>query len=178
MSAYRKGGSHKAEMYLAKHLPFLQSQIGYAVSFHFFSLSPLVFLKFFFCPLLAWDSCFLILIRRSTPLPVEGLFAKLISDNLDVINAIQDDEVSQIVQLLRNDKDPDYLDMLAALCVCDGDSVADQQERITRILLEFNQDVVYLTEYDSKLQDVLVSETGKKNDWISLRKYVFFFFLH
>jgi hypothetical protein len=106
---------------------------------------------------------------HSSPLPVEHLFADLVSDNIAVIKAVQDHEIQVVVNLLRTAKNPAYLEILSALCVCGKDSVPEQQLRVTNLLLEQNQDVLYHTEYAATNHDVLVCEESKANTWVSLR---------
>jgi hypothetical protein len=100
------------------------------------------------------------------------MFTQLITDNEEIILAMQDQEVSKIIQLLQSEKNPDYLNLLAALCVCEESAMHEHQERITRMLLqESSKGVVFITEFHKAQDDVLVSVSGKCDDWQSLRRY-------
>jgi hypothetical protein len=81
---------------------------------------------------------------------------------------MQDAEVSDLIKLLRKDKNPNYLDLLSALCVCDDASMAQHQDRITRMLLQESKGVVYLTEFHATDDEVIVSVSGRRDDWQSL----------
>jgi hypothetical protein len=64
------------------------------------------------------------------------MYIELIRDRLEIINAIGDEEVNDIIRLLRSgERNPDHLDCLSVLCKCGNVAVGEQQTRITRLLL-------------------------------------------
>jgi hypothetical protein len=127
LEAYGEGSSRKNEMYLARHLPLFESQIGYACHARLMS----------FVSSQSHHQCCL-----RTPLHVEEMFTELIRDNEEIIMAMGEREVTHIIKLLRGDKNPDYLSLLSALCTCEEAAMGEHQQLITKRLLEESQGVL------------------------------------
>jgi len=102
---------------------------------------------------------------------VEKMYTELVKDNPIVVHSITDREMQAFVDLLRHDKDGDYLDFLSVLCEVAGGPVPSNQERICRMLLQESQNSVYLTELDRDRREVMVNLTGAPDAWMSLRKF-------
>ena len=60
---------------------------------------------------------------------------ELIRDNRKIVDRITHDHIDTFVELLKQDKNYRYLDLLSVLCVCDGVSIADNQKYITEVWL-------------------------------------------
>ena len=103
---------------------------------------------------------------------VEKMYTELVRDNNDIIMAMGEPEIKKFVDLLKVKKDPNYLNFLSAICECEENAVSTNQDRIVKLLLEEAKGVVYTTEYHPAQQEVLISLSGRGNDWQSLREYV------
>lgn len=60
---------------------------------------------------------------------------ELIRDNRKIVDRITHDHIDAFIELLKQDKNYRYLDLLSVLCVCDGVSIADNQKYITEVWL-------------------------------------------
>ena len=108
----------------------------------------------------------------STPLHVEEMYIELIRDSREIIDAIGDEEVNDIIRLLRNgERNPDHLDFLSVLCECNDVAIPEQQSRITRLLL--NETIASQCLYETRfLQHGLVQVRTRPNaPWTDLKEY-------
>lgn len=48
------------------------------------------------------------------------MYTELVRDNNKIVHAIGEEEMLAFVNLLKVDKQPDYLDFLSVLCECEG----------------------------------------------------------
>ena len=103
---------------------------------------------------------------------VEKMYTELVRDNNDIIMAMGEPEIKKFVDLLKVKKDPNYLNFLSAICECEENAVSTNQDRIVKLLLEEAKGVVYTTEYHPAQKEVLISVSGRGNDWQSLREFV------
>jgi hypothetical protein len=114
----------------------------------------------------------LIFLFCSTPLNVEDVYIELVRDSREIIDAIGDEEINDIIRILKRDKNPDYLDFLSTLCECKDVAIHEQQTRITRLLLE-TPGVAEASLYETRfLKGGQVEiRTAPNKEWIPQRKY-------
>ena len=105
-----------------------------------------------------------------TPLPVTGMVTELLRDNSTLIEAMGDPQVSSIINLLSVSKNPEYLELLAVLCVCEESAVPGKQALITQKLLRESLHVLFMTKFNRQTREVLLNVSGRKDDWQSLEK--------
>ena len=101
---------------------------------------------------------------------------EMILDNDEIIDSMGDTEVQLIVDLLKKDKNPAFLEILCNLCECNETAKIGHQNRIVRMLLEHSKGVIYTTKLLPNKEDVHISVSGFGNDWQSLREFVAFNF--
>ncbi len=109
-----------------------------------------------------------------TPLPVTGMVTELIRDNSILIDAVTDTEVSSILDLLRTNKNPEYLEILAVLCVCERSAVPGKQKLITeKLFADDCKNVLFTTKFDKETRAVqlCVSGSGREAIWQPLETY-------
>ena len=117
-----------------------------------------------------------------TNMKVEPMFNELVRDNRKVIQCVTIAEVERIVGMLHGDdgKNPDYLEFLTVLCVCDGAPIRRYQAIVGQVLLmgtvkERGQAALFLTEVRSmpgcNQKEVRVSVTGNPQDEIPLETF-------
>ena len=68
-------------------------------------------------------------------LAVERMYTELVRDNNQIVHAITDKEIMAFVELLKHDKQPQYLEFLSVLCECNGAPLPHNQEKIAHALL-------------------------------------------
>jgi len=122
-----------------------------------------------------------------TNMKVEPMFNELVRDNRKVIQCVTVAEVERIVRMLYGDdgKNPDYLEFLTVLCVCDGAPIRSNQAIVGDVLLagtvkKPGQSALFLTEVRSmpepvtpgcKQKEVRVSVTGNPKDEVPLETF-------
>jgi inositol 1,4,5-triphosphate receptor type 1 len=104
-------------------------------------------------------------------LGMEKMYAELVADNNDIIQEISDEEIGTFVSLLRQTKNPDYLDFFSVLCSVDRVALGEKQSKLAKLLMQENDGLLYLLRLDSKLREVVVNTTGDPNHWVSLRQF-------
>ena len=97
------------------------------------------------------------------------MYLEIINNNDDIIDAMGDAEVQLIVDLLKKDKNPAFLEILCNLCECSYTAKIGHQNRIVRMLLEQTSDVIFSTKLAPSRNDVLIQQSDKKGGWQSLR---------
>ena len=108
---------------------------------------------------------------------VEKMYTELVRDNNKIISNMGPEEMGGFIELLKHDKNADYLEWLSVLCECEGVPIGANQSAICRGLLEETAGnvYVYLTELNRAKGDVEVSTCGrpveKADDWIPLRTF-------
>ncbi len=103
---------------------------------------------------------------------METMYNELIRDNDDIIDAMGDTEIANVVRLVQKDKNPEFLELLSLMCECDERAKKKHQERIVNMLLESSKPVVYITELLPSKDEVRISVSGKGDDWVTLREFV------
>jgi inositol 1,4,5-triphosphate receptor type 1 len=103
LTTFLIGESRKNELYMALHIPFIQSQVGRG-SEHRSRLR--------FTPPL----------QVGSPTEVEDMYTELVRDNSFLIEALTNTEIDFFIESLTRDKNPAYLEFLHALCACEGES--------------------------------------------------------
>ncbi|XP_070173522.1 inositol 1,4,5-trisphosphate-gated calcium channel ITPR3-like [Littorina saxatilis] len=100
---------------------------------------------------------------------------ELIRDNRKIVDRISHDHIDKFIDLLQKEKNHRYLELLSVLCVCDGVSIADNQNYITETWLKGeNQECVYLTDLGDKIgktENVVYVSTDKGQQWEELRTF-------
>ncbi|EGD74759.1 inositol 1,4,5-trisphosphate receptor type 3 [Salpingoeca rosetta] len=104
-------------------------------------------------------------------LEVEKMYTELVRDNNQIVHAITDKEIMMFVNLLKTDKQPQYLEFLSVLCECIGAPLPHNQDKIAKALLIDSNDSVYLTEVNGQGDGVVVSIDNGKT-WGSLYDFV------
>lgn len=101
---------------------------------------------------------------------------ELIKDNRKIVDRITINHIDQFVGLLQKNKNYRYLDLLSVLCVCDGVSIPDNQNHITkRWLMEGDKNCVYYTDLGQKIDkdsNVVYVSTNKQRTWTPLVDFV------
>eukprot|EP00045_Choanoeca_perplexa_P018056 m.276491 g.276491 ORF g.276491 m.276491 type:complete len:2614 (+) comp17698_c0_seq3:125-7966(+) len=92
-------------------------------------------------------------------LNVEKMLSELIRDNDDVIDAIEDEQIEQYVQLLKTRRNPAFLDLFSVLCSVEGAANSVNQEKLTNVLL-VRENLMYRTE-DGQNGDILIKIPGE-----------------
>jgi hypothetical protein len=113
LGGYLAGDLHKEEMYMALRL--FHHYRGLILSLQMFPFSR---------PKLGSLSCLYWAVHCfRSPLLVEELLTELVRDNIEIIHVINEADIDVIVDLVKRKKNPDFLEFLAALCVCEGSAV-------------------------------------------------------
>ncbi|KAK2186847.1 hypothetical protein NP493_187g03055 [Ridgeia piscesae] len=101
---------------------------------------------------------------------------QLVKDNRKIVDRITHKHIDDFVDLLRQNKNYCYLDLLSVLCVCDGVSISDNQTYITQAwLMEGHKNCVYHTELGEKIRrtpGVVFVSTDNRHHWVSLHEFV------
>ena len=150
---FNVGTSRKADAYVAKYAPFFESQLG-----------------FVFSPMQRYNMYILLYYR--TALAMEETYLEIIRDNNEIIDAIGDAEVMHVIEALKRDKNASFLEILSAMCECNGLAKISHQDRIVRILLGQNAGLLYTTQLPIRRDDMLINISGKRDDWRSLKEFV------
>eukprot|EP00039_Didymoeca_costata_P011469 m.161015 g.161015 ORF g.161015 m.161015 type:complete len:2636 (+) comp15183_c0_seq1:24-7931(+) len=94
---------------------------------------------------------------------MEKMYTELVKDNLELVECIGDREVKRVIQLIGQDKNPDFLAFLAVLCECDDNAIPEYQNKVAKLLLEDSKNLVYLTEVNEDKNGVVVSSDGGRS---------------
>jgi hypothetical protein len=98
------------------------------------------------------------------------MYIELARDSHKIIDAVGNEEVTEVLTMLRKDKNPYYLDFLSVLCECKGVAVHKQQNRIVNLLLRdqsMADSVLYQTQF---LEGNIQVRTNSKDSWKTLRE--------
>jgi len=95
-----------------------------------------------------------------TEMKVEPMFNELLRDNIEMCSAVGDEEIAKAVELLRQDKNKDYLEFLSVLCVIDGQPYRRHQDTVGQSLLQCPSPPLMYT--DLVNDDVVVSWMSSK----------------
>jgi hypothetical protein len=109
----------------------------------------------------------------STQLTMEDMYIELIRDNHEILDAMDDAEIQRIIELLKKNKRPEFMEILCFICVCNDLPEIKHQDRIVRLLLEQNTDLLYETRLINEDAGVEIRMSRRDEDWVSLRKCVF-----
>ncbi len=116
---------------------------------------------------------------KSSPLHVEEVYIELLRDSRDIIDAIGNEEINDIIGMLRRgERNPDHLDFLSVLCECEDVAIHEQQTRVCSLLLDDEKiasQCLFETRF-VKHGDVEV-RTRPNAPWVDLREYVYSMFL-
>ncbi|XP_025079753.1 inositol 1,4,5-trisphosphate receptor type 3-like [Pomacea canaliculata] len=100
---------------------------------------------------------------------------ELIRDNRKILDRISHAHIDTFVGFLQREKNYRYLELLSVLCICDGVSIVDNQNYITRTwLARGSKDCVYLTEFGDKIglsPDVVFVSMDNGRNWQELRTF-------
>lgn len=104
-------------------------------------------------------------------LGMERMYTELVMDNNDVVEKIEDEEIQKMVDLLRQNKNPDYLDFFSVLCSVERAAIGENQAKLVKLLMGDNDGLVYHMRLDTDRREVVVNTTGDPNHWVSLRTF-------
>lgn len=64
------------------------------------------------------------------------MLMEMVNDCREIVDNVTHDHIDAIVDLLKQDKNYRYLDILCRFCVCEGTPVLDNQKYITHVISE------------------------------------------
>ncbi|XP_035825085.1 inositol 1,4,5-trisphosphate receptor type 3 isoform X3 [Aplysia californica] len=108
-------------------------------------------------------------------LNVAQMIVELIRDKRKIVDRITQNHVETFIQLLRNNPNYHFLDLLQVLCVCDDVAIPNNQSYIVQQWLRTYKDSIYLLDRGQNINKrpniVYISVTGG-NTWVALHQFV------
>ena len=112
-----------------------------------------------------------------------GMLRNLLRDNTFIVDRVGEENIQYFLGWLVKQKNPDFLDFLGVLCVCEGRGMPQNQTKImNKIILTLEKHSILLT---SKVVDgVLQIQDRGATAWVPATEFVkdevvrfFFFFM-
>ncbi|XP_076449737.1 inositol 1,4,5-trisphosphate-gated calcium channel ITPR1-like isoform X2 [Babylonia areolata] len=108
-------------------------------------------------------------------LNVAQMIVELIRDKRKIVDRINQTHVQNFIQLLRNNQNFRFLDLLQVLCVCDGVAIPNNQTYIVKHWLKSYKDSIYLMERGqniNKRPNIVYVSMDCGNTWLALHQFV------
>ncbi|PAA53235.1 hypothetical protein BOX15_Mlig016571g1 [Macrostomum lignano] len=145
---YLMGDCRKNELYIAKHIDFFRSQIVLETS----------------------SDC------EEVGLSAAHMIKELIMDNRKIVDRIPTSYIDEIMELLKQNRNFRYIELLSILCVCDGLSMPENQNYITEKWLVEGKNfcLVFFTDLGQEVgkeKDKVFVSTDNRRRWTSLANF-------
>uniref|UniRef100_A0A1I8GHA8 Inositol 1,4,5-trisphosphate receptor n=1 Tax=Macrostomum lignano TaxID=282301 RepID=A0A1I8GHA8_9PLAT len=117
-----------------------------------------------------------VVLEEEVGLNAAHMIMELIKDNRKIVDRIPHSYVDEIIELLKQNKNFRYLELLSVLCVCDGLSMPENQNYITDKWLVEGQSfsLVFFTDLGQtigKEKDKVFVSVDNKRRWVSLAQF-------
>ncbi|XP_074663089.1 inositol 1,4,5-trisphosphate-gated calcium channel ITPR3-like [Tubulanus polymorphus] len=114
-------------------------------------------------------------IKGDIGLNVAQMIVELVRDNRKIVDRITQTQIDEFVDLLRENQNYRYLDLLKVLCVCDGVPIPDNQTYVAQRWLMKDKRGLYLTERGQnihKTPNICYVSTDRGRSWTPLHEFV------